>query len=99
MSTEDLDQILASRPGSRAAWCRLDYEWYLQAYPVVLGSLAEETYEAVRQYYIDHGRTLGHSPNMYFDERWYLQQYPDVAAEVANGEVARATSITAPSAT
>ena len=26
-----------------------------------------ESFESARQYYIDHGRARGHSPNMFFD--------------------------------
>jgi len=87
MMIEDLEQILGPRTAARASWCWFDHEWYLQAYPEVHNAIDDESFEAARQYYIDHGRTLGHSPNMFFDEKWYLRRYPDAADEVATGEV------------
>src|ERR1019366_2146587 len=87
MMIEDLQQILGPRTAARASWCWFDHDWYLQAYPEVHNAIDDESFEAARQYYIDHGRTLGHSPNMFFDEKWYLRRYPDAADEVATGDV------------
>ncbi len=86
MTNEELEQILGPRSNTRAAWCLFDHEWYLQAYPDVRAALADDAFETVRQFYLDHGRTLLHAPNMFFDERWYLQRYPDVAEEVMHGD-------------
>ena len=85
MTSEDIDQILGPQSNSRAAWCLFDHEWYLQAYPDVRNAAADDAFATIRQHYIDHGRTLRHSPNMLFDERWYMQRYPDVADEVSTG--------------
>ena len=86
MTVEDIDQILGPRSNSRPAWCLFDHEWYLQAYADVRPALADDAFATVRQFYLDHGRTLLHAPNMFFDERWYLQRYPDVAEEVIQGD-------------
>src|SRR5665213_3320392 len=85
MLIEDLEQILGSRTAPRASWCWFDHEWYLQAYPEVHNAIDNEQFDAVRQYYIDHGRARGHSPNMFFDEKWYLRRYPDAGSEVGSG--------------
>ncbi|MCW3473877.1 glycosyltransferase family 2 protein [Limobrevibacterium gyesilva] len=87
MTTEDLEQILAQQARTSPSWCMFDHAWYLRAYPDALDQIQGESFEAVRQHYLDHGRSLGHSPNMYFDEKWYLQRYPDVADEIAAGFV------------
>ncbi len=87
MIPDELLQVLGPRTPDRAVWCHFDIEWYLTAYPEVRDSLSgEATDDAVRQFYVDRGRALGHSPNMFVDEAWYLRRYPDAAAAVRNGQ-------------
>jgi GT2 family glycosyltransferase len=85
MTDEEIEQILAPPDAERAAWCHFDAEWYVLAYPECLSATGDATFSAVRRYYLDHGRRLGHAPNMYFDESFYLQLYPDAAEEIAAG--------------
>ena len=87
MLIEERQQILGPSSAARAAWCYFDHEWYFQAYAEVHNVIDDDSFSAARQYYIDHGRALGHSPNMLFDERWYLRRYADVAAAVATGDI------------
>jgi GT2 family glycosyltransferase len=87
MMIEERQQILAPPSATRAAWCCFDHEWYLQAYPEVHNVIDDESFSSARQYYVEHGRALGHSPNMLFAEKWYLRRYPDAAAAVASGEL------------
>ena len=84
----DIDQYLAPRSRTRAAWCHFDHAWYLLAYPEIRGELADESFATVRRHYLEFGRPGGLSPNMLFDEAWYLLRYPEVAAEVARGLIA-----------
>jgi GT2 family glycosyltransferase len=86
MNFEDLEQILAPPAPTQAAWCNFDHDWYLRAYPDVSSKIEDAGFAGVRQYYLDFGRALGHSPNMFFDESWYRLRYADVEDEVATGE-------------
>jgi GT2 family glycosyltransferase len=87
MMIEERQQILGPPCANRAVWCCFDHDWYLQAYPEVHAVVSDESFSTVRQYYLEHGRALGHSPNMLFAEKWYLRRYPDAAAAIAAGEV------------
>ena len=86
MMIADLEQILAPQDSSRAAWCVFDPDWYRQTYQQALAELGEDDPISIRRYYIEHGRRLGHSPNMFFDEAWYLAANPDVAADIEAGD-------------
>jgi GT2 family glycosyltransferase len=81
MIIDDLDQIFGPGSDSLAAWCRFDAAWYRIAYPNAPLDDAE-----LRAYYIDHGRVLGHAPNMFFDEPWYRAANPDVQAGIDAGD-------------
>jgi GT2 family glycosyltransferase len=85
MSIPNPEEILPPREEAAIAWCMFDPAWYLQAYPDVRGRIANDDFATVRQYYIDHGRTLGHAPNMFFDEGWYRARYPDIDEEIESG--------------
>lgn len=67
------------------AWAAFDASWYLAAYASACSQLADTSPGSVLYYYLQHGRCLGHSPSIFFDEGWYLETYPDVAAEIGQG--------------
>jgi GT2 family glycosyltransferase len=85
MTTQDPDTLLARPSRENPAWCMFDHTWYVRAYPGLPEGVDPSSFEVVRQYYLDHGRHLGHAPNMYVDEAWYRLRYPDVDSAVAAG--------------
>jgi hypothetical protein len=87
MQTAELEQILGpARPGT-PAWCLFDHDWYIRTYPACAAELAGGGFAAARQYYLDRGRALGHSPNALFDERWYRLCHPAVDRAVVAGRL------------
>ena len=88
MMIEELDRILAPQDGASAAWSMFDHEWYRRAYPEALAALDDDSPAAILRHYMDHGRQLGYSPNIFFDEAWYLATNPDVVADIQAGEYA-----------
>lgn len=87
MIGEELAQLLELPAPDRAPWCSFDPDWYLVAYPAAKATLGSKPRaDAVREFYVEQGRELGHSPNMYFDEGWYLFRYRDAAAAVRSGQ-------------
>src|SRR5579875_606722 len=66
-------------------WGTFDAAWYLRAYPEAEASLAGAESSEVLRFYLQKGQSLGHSPNVFFDELWYLQRYPDVCELVRKG--------------
>src|SRR5206468_11406690 len=86
---------LAAVPPMRAlrgltdvAWAAFDADWYLAVHPTVRDTLDDTGAEAVLYFYLQQGRRLGHSPNIFFDEDWYIRTYPDAAAAIRRGEAA-----------
>ena len=73
--------------GAAVAWVVFDAEWYLATYPEVCPELDENTAEATLYFYLQRGRNVGHSPNVYFDEAWYIRTYADAADAIRRGEV------------
>ena len=73
--------------GAAVLWAAFDAEWYLTTYPEVRPELDENTAEAALYFYLQRGRNVGHSPNIYFDEVWYIRTYADAADAVRRGEV------------
>ena len=58
-------------PGSTSIqWAVFDAEWYRATYADATAHLAGAPAEAVLAFYIATGQSLGHSPNMLFDETW-----------------------------
>lgn len=70
------------------AWAAFDPQWYLDAYPGVRDAAEETSPDALLYFYLQHGRRIGHSPNILFDEGWYLETYADAALAVRRGEAA-----------
>ena len=70
------------------AWAGFDADWYLATYPSAREALGEPNAQAVLYFYLQHGRRLGHSPNIFFDESWYVRSYPDAATAIRRGEAA-----------
>jgi glycosyltransferase involved in cell wall biosynthesis len=73
--------------GPDVPWVAFDAEWYLATYPEVCPELDENTAEAALYFYLQRGRNVGHSPNIYFDEAWYIRTYADAADAIRRGEV------------
>lgn len=78
----------ALRGLTEIAWAAFDADWYLATYPMMRGALDDSSAEAVLYLYLQQGRRLGHSPNIFFDEAWYLRAYPDAALAIRRGEAA-----------
>jgi O-antigen biosynthesis protein len=73
-------------PGDAAAtWAMFDPDWYLAAHPDIANDIDDRSPGTVLCFYLDHGQSLRHSPNIWFDERWHLAAYPGVAARVERG--------------
>lgn len=66
-------------------WGAFDAAWYVRAYPEATAPLAGAENSEVLRFYLQEGQSLGHSPNIFFDELWYLQRYPDVCELVRQG--------------
>ncbi|MDE2198286.1 MAG: glycosyltransferase [Rhodospirillales bacterium] len=90
MREDELERDLGPPESATVAWRCFDHVWYLLAYPDVAEQVAQDGFESVRAFYLDHGRQLGHSPNMFFDETWYRRRYPTVESAVAAGDLASA---------
>lgn len=88
LSAPPVPAMQALRGETAVAWAALDADWYLAAYPPVRDAIDEVGAEAVLYFYLQQGRRLGHSPNMFFDEAWYVRAYPDAAAAIRRGEAA-----------
>jgi GT2 family glycosyltransferase len=73
--------------GAEVPWVAFDAEWYLATYPEVCLELDENTAQAALYFYLQRGRNVGHSPNIYFDEAWYIRTYIDAADAIRRGEV------------
>jgi GT2 family glycosyltransferase len=79
-------EIMARAEGRVPAWAKFDAGWYLRSYPRVRDALPAPTEAGLRDYYLDHGQGLGHSPNPFFDEVFFLRTHPGAAASVRAGE-------------
>lgn len=66
-------------------WATFDADWYRRSYPEETAHLADAPAAAILAHYFDHGQSLGHSPNRYFDEAWHRRAYPWTADLVAQG--------------
>ncbi|TLU71386.1 glycosyltransferase [Lichenicoccus roseus] len=71
-----------------ASWSHFDRAWYLGEYPAALEQMKAAGLADVEAFYRQYGASLGHSPNLYFDEAYYMDSNPDVAALVARGTIA-----------
>lgn len=80
MSSEGLNE--------RPDWARFDVLWYKRHYHAILGAFDLHDDESVVQFYKDFGESLGHSPNMFFDEGWYRAAYADIVPLIQAGEIA-----------
>ena len=78
----------ALRGLTAVAWAAFDPDWYLASYPTVRSAIEDESPEAILYFYLQQGRRLGHSPNMFFDEAWYLRTYSDATAAIRRGDAA-----------
>ncbi len=67
------------------AWAVFDATWYLATYPDVRAELSGIDDAAVLRFYLEHGQSRGHSPNIWFDEAWHLTAHPGAAAAVRDG--------------
>lgn len=65
-------------------WAIFDPAWYRACYPDQVRG--DATAEQLLAFYLEHGQTLGHSPNPFFDEGWHRRFYPTVAAGVKAGQ-------------
>jgi O-antigen biosynthesis protein len=73
-------------PGATSIlWATFDADWYRATYPAAASHLADAPPEAVLAFHFDVGESLGHSPNMLFDETWHRRVYPGIAALVDEG--------------
>ena len=70
------------------AWSRFDERWYLGEYPAAPEQMRAAGLADLETFYRQYGARLGHSPNMFFDERYYLETNADVAALVIRGTIA-----------
>ena len=70
------------------AWSRFDERWYLGEYPAAPEQMRAAGLADLETFYRQYGARLGHSPNMFFDERYYLDTNADVAALVIRGTIA-----------
>ncbi|MCX5512538.1 glycosyl transferase [Kaistia algarum] len=68
-----------------ASWTEFDARWYRETYSRTIDKTLKTDAETLR-YYLERGRTIGHSPNPFFDESWYLRTYPDVARAIKSGK-------------
>ncbi len=87
MIAAGLQEILGPLAASETAWCGFDAAWYRSAYGAAHPGLAEATDEAALVHYIETGRALALSPNLYFDEPFYRATNPEIAASIAGGEI------------
>ena len=67
-------------------WAVFDWHWYLQANPQAMTDIGGGDPPAILDYYLEHGQSLGHSPNPMFDEQWHRLNYPRIAARTTAGE-------------
>ena len=75
-------------PTHRPLWSIFDANWYMHCHTDLPLQMHAVGLDDPERYYNEYGVKLGHSPNMFFDERWYLGQNPDVAACLGSGEFA-----------
>jgi O-antigen biosynthesis protein len=83
------DVLKLGGPGA-TGWNSFDPEWYLATYPDVREALGKTEPAAIRQFYLERGQDLGHSPNMYFDEEWHRHRYSRVTDVLLKGSMASA---------
>ena len=76
------------KPDSVVLWAQFDPAWYLQRYGRDCGSLANLDTARALDFYLDEGQHIGHSPNLFFDEKWYLRSNPAVVALIKEGTFA-----------
>ncbi|QOF95288.1 glycosyltransferase [Novacetimonas hansenii] len=68
-------------------WACFNASWYKQHYHAVISAFDLHDDGSIFRFYKDFGETLGHSPNMFFDEEWYRMVYPDVLSLIESGKV------------
>ncbi|RBM06010.1 glycosyltransferase [Novacetimonas cocois] len=67
-------------------WSCFDAAWYKKRYAFVPGLLGIHHDGEIFDFYREFGESLGHSPNMFFDEDWYRAVYPDILLLIGSGE-------------
>lgn len=87
MFAKPVQDMLHFPNNTSAAWAVFDVEWYVTSYAP---DIVDHTPRSVRQFYLEQGQGLGHSPNVLFDEVWHLHRYPRVAEAVRAGQFASA---------
>jgi glycosyltransferase involved in cell wall biosynthesis len=73
-------------PFTHAPWALFDDARYRVLYPEAPDVLGE----ALLEWYLTNGQTLGHSPNRYFDEAWQRRSWPGILPLIEAGSVASA---------
>ncbi|MDI2089814.1 glycosyltransferase [Commensalibacter oyaizuii] len=67
-------------------WIEFDEQWYRSRYVAIIPMIEDVYGGDIYNFYQNRGCKIGHSPNMYFDEKWYLLTYPNVAQLVKEGD-------------
>jgi GT2 family glycosyltransferase len=83
---EPAREVLRLPGATSIAWATFDADWYRASYSGATAHLADASAEAVLAFHFDVGESLGHSPNMLFDETWHRRVYPGIAALVEAGQ-------------